>query len=383
MDDRIDLSLFVGRGKKRFRKKYVDGQYPADSEIAKYLTEKARVDAIYPNVPVCIVLDDSAILETGTLIEDIIDAFRYAPRDSFQIIIPLYVIEKLAGTDVCEIIASRKRHITLEHADLSLLPIDCQNVNGTNMTLAVAAKNAVKNKFSILISNNTATRIIADSLGIKAMDNKYFANKLSSFKQYWENRWDINHGVVIENLDWGTILPLSLYSEMSREEYENCGYLMVEDGEEVVPKEHTGDLVQRPQDHMVQKPNKLTIEDWVRNKFHPNAIWDWFGLIYILYHSGQIKYEFNAEKIKRELIEKYPEITPKVPDKLNASRPMIYVKIIENGELVDRARDIWMEEAQNIKVKDFGQTAANESFLTIKQLLPQYLEDFGDSVNWK
>lgn len=381
---KMDLSKFDKKLPKRERISKAVMEQPADSEIAQYLAERARVEAICPNVPVCIVLDGSAIIKTGTIIEDILSAFRYAPKESSQIVIPLQVVEDIADTDACNRIANHQRHVSLERADLSLLPKECQAANSINMTLAVAAKNAAMKKLCLLISENAAMRIVAGTLGIKAMGTDEVAYKLSSFKQYWTNRRNITLGKITDNLDWGTILPLSLYSKMNREEYENYGYLMIEDGEEVVKEDYKFEVsAQRPQNHPTQESNTPAIEDWVRTNFHPSSRWDWFGLIYILYHSGQIDYEFNAERIKRDLNAKYPEYILKVPGKLNASKPMIYVKLVVNGTMVDGASELWTNEANNIKDSNFGNAAAKASFLTIKQLLPQYLKDFGGSVAWK
>lgn len=217
---KIDLSQFEkkpARKRERFPGRKMSPLYPPDSEIMKYYKERERIEKlIYHDEPMCFVLDSSVILKNGTSFDEIIDTVS---KKEIKVIIPLQAINDLSSARIdCKLLTNH-RIVSTEHSELNILPQEFQMPDRCNMILAVAAKNTSKYRHCLLVSEDAAVRMKASILRMELLNSDEFMARLSLLKQYLTERMAIRSGTKTENLDWGTILPFSLYSKMNHEEY--------------------------------------------------------------------------------------------------------------------------------------------------------------------
>lgn len=441
------MSVFEKKmnGNKRTRPRMARPSIDPKQEIIEYNQEKERIEQFFADKDdphISLIVDITLLNSHPDVIEEIRQAFRRRYLHSPYVLIYMLSSDRnqCGNPTLLDETGLAAFNKVLKDGKIKFETADCKNLEpGIDPTIRInqlvsLAKYHQEGSFeTCIVTEDKSLVSLAYNLEVACMSYGSLYEELVKYKEYCRKG---NSRIVEGNLDWGLLLPEHMYeyplsyhkyqvgkpslnsfidrfADYQDEEDEEGGLeqpmeekTVVEELEQKqtelqlarstvqsqpevpgqgIQEEEYQESVEKEKDVNTteQVASTTPVETWVRNHFHPNDSWDWFGLIYILYFSGQIDGTFNAEKLKRELGKTYSDYSPKVSDHLNAAKMMLYVRIIENGKLVDNAQELWMGESSTIKDKNFGKKPAEAAFRTIKQLLPKYSEDFGNSITWK
>ena len=347
----------------------------------------------------CYVFSVKTILDTPDLFSQIYSAYRMSEA------IPFYAVSSNWINEIREIVSKDSQYTEdrVKAAIESLQPPSYRS-QVTKVSVRIQSNDEVACMLDIaeqcLEMHSNATYVVTDDIflsaackekRIQSLTLEDLRNKLDRVS-FWAMVWrNPRKAFADREIDWGTLLDEETYSlgrYMTYDDFCECNPL---DDERYIKlsasAEQNAGVVSEETEVGDTQELDLDVSDavkkWVNNNLTIKKSWDWFGLIYILFKTGQLGENFNAEKAKKILNEAFPDVKTNVPSKISAASSMLYTDIVNNWALVENAEEVWMKASKAIHSKDFGDAAAKASFSTIRELLPSFANSFQDKFSWK